>query len=103
MPPKHNSSSGWKCAGSKNSNGSSRTSGLRTKKAVTNIISTHLETLNTKKTLEQVMSKLKYVEKKFKEAEDYLRGTGVGIMSNDEKMGITKIQEKVLSLCPFYY
>ena len=49
------------------------------------------------------MSKLKYVEKKFKEAEDYLRGTGVGITSNDEKMGITKIREKVLSLCPFYY
>ena len=91
----------WKCTGSKNSNDSSRTSKL-TKKVVT-IISKHLEALNTKKTSDQFMSKLKYVETKFKEAEDFLRGTGVGITSNDEKMGITKIQEKVLSLCPFYY
>lgn len=92
----------WKCAGVKSSSGSTRTSGL-TKKAVTHIISRHLDTLHTKKTPEQIMSKMRYVEKKFKDAEDYLRSTGEGLNSNDEKMGITVIRDKVLSLCPFYY
>lgn len=80
----------WKCAGIRSSNGSTRTSGL-TKKAITGIISTYLDTLNTKKSPDQVMSKMRYVEKKFKETEDFLRNTGEGLTSNDEKMGITKI------------
>jgi len=56
-----------------------------------------------KKTSEQVMSKMRYVEKKFKEAEDFLRNTGEGLTFNDEKLGIAKIRDKVISTCPFYF
>ena len=92
----------WKCAGIRSSNGSTRSSAL-TKKAVTVIISMYLDTLSTKKSLDQVMNKMRYVEKKFKEAEDFLRNTSEGLTSNDKKLGITKIQEKVISICPFYF
>lgn len=56
-----------------------------------------------KKTCEQVMSKMRYVEKKFKEAEDFLRNTGEGLTSNDKKLEIAKIKDKVTSICPFYF
>ena len=92
----------WKCAWVKSSTGSTKTSGL-TKKAVTKIISEYLETLQTKKTPEQVMSRMRYIEKKFKDAEDYLRNTGEGITATDDKMEIVGICDKVLSICPFYY
>lgn len=32
-----------------------------------------------------------------------MRNTGEGLTSNDEKMGITKIRQKVISICPFYF
>lgn len=92
----------WKCAGIRNPSGSMKTSGL-TKKAVTGIISNYLESLNTKKSTDQIMSKIRYLEKRFKEAEDFLRNTGEGLTSNDEKMGISKIRDKVLSICPLYF
>ena len=80
----------WKCARVKNANGGTRTSGL-TKKAVTYLISEYLDTLQTKKSPDQVMSKMRYSEKKFKEAEDFLRNIGEGLTFFDEKMGVTKI------------
>ena len=92
----------WKCVGIKSSTRSTKTSGL-TKKAVTKIISKYLKILQTKKTPEQVMSKMRYIEKKFKEAEDYLRNTSEGLTTVDVKMGIMVIRDKVLSICPFYY
>ena len=92
----------WKCAGIRTPIGSSKTSAL-TKKAVTSLISIYLETVNVRKNPEQVMNKMRYVEKKFKEAEDYMRSTGGGITNTDEKLEITKIQKKVISICPFYY
>ena len=92
----------WKCAGVKNANGGTRTSGL-TKKAVTYFISEYLDTLQTKKSPDQVMSKMKYIEKKFKEAEDFLRNTGAGLTSFDEKMGVSNIRQKLFSICPFYF
>ena len=92
----------WKCDGIKSSTGLARTSGL-TKKAVTKIISKYLETLQTKKTPERVMSRVRYIEKKFKEAEDYLQNTVEGLTTVDDKMGIMVICDKVLSICPFYY
>ena len=92
----------WKCVGIRNSNGSMKTSALA-KRAVTSIISAYLESLNTKKILEQVMNKMRYMEKKFKEVMDFLQSTGEGLTSNDEKLGITKIREKVVSICPFYF
>ena len=49
------------------------------------------------------MSKMRYTEKKFKEAEDYLRNISEGLTTADEKMGIMAIRDKVLSICPFYY
>ena len=92
----------WKGAGIRNASGATRTSGL-TKKAVSVTISNFLDTFNTKKTSEQVMSKMRYIEKKFKEAEDFLRNTGEGLTSTDEKLGIAKIKDKVISICPFYF
>ena len=92
----------WKGSGIRNAGGATRTSGL-TKKAVTITISNFLDKLHTKKTSEQVMSKMRYVEKKFKEAEDFLRNTGERLSSTDEKLGIAKIKDKVLSICPFYF
>ena len=38
---------------------------------------------------------MRYIEKKFKEAEDYLRNTGEGLTTADEKMGIMAIRDKV--------
>ena len=32
-----------------------------------------------------------------------MRNTGEGLTSNDEKLGITKIRDKVISICPFYF
>ena len=49
------------------------------------------------------MSKMRYVEKKFKEAEDFLRNIGKGLTSTDEKLGIAKLKDKVTSICPFYF
>ena len=49
------------------------------------------------------MSKMRYVEKKFKEAEDFLRNIGEGLTSTDEKLGIAKLKDKVTSICPFYF
>ena len=49
------------------------------------------------------MSRMRYIEKKFKDGEDYLRNTGQGITVADDKMGIVGIRDKVLSICPFYY
>ena len=83
-------------------NGGTRTFGL-TKKAITYLISKYLDTMQTKKNPDEVMSKMRYSEKKFKEAKDFLRNTSEGLTSFDEKMGITKIREKVLSICPFYF
>ena len=42
------------------------------------------------------MSKMRYVKKK---AEDFLRNTGEGLTSTDEKLGIAKIKDKVISIC----
>jgi len=92
----------WKGAGIKNSSGATRTSWL-TKKAVIVTIFNFLKTLHTKKTSEQVMSKMRYVEKKFKEAKDFLRNIGEGVTSNDKKLGIAKIRDKVISICHFYF
>ena len=92
----------WNGAGIRKASGATRTSGL-TKKSVDVTISNYLDTFNTKKTSDQVMSKMRYVEKKFKEAEDFLRNTGEGLTSNDEKLGIAKIRDKVTSICPFYF
>jgi len=94
----------WKFAGIRNPNGSSTRTYSLTKKAVTCLISKFLDQLQTKKTPKQVMSKMRYIEKKFKEAEDYVRNTGgKGLTSIDEKLGITRIQEKVISICPVYF
>jgi len=46
---------------------------------------------------------MRYIEKKFKEEEDFLRNTGKWLTSNDEKLGIAKIKDKVISICPFYF
>jgi len=48
----------WKCARIRNPNGFARTSVL-TKKTVTSMISVYLEKVNTKKSLEEVMSKMR--------------------------------------------
>ena len=88
----------WKGAWIRNASGATRTSGL-TKKAEFITISNLLDTFNTKKTFEQVMSKMRYVKKKFKEAEDFLRNTGEGLTSTDKKLGIAKIKDKVTSIC----
>ena len=88
----------WKGAWIRNASGATRTSGL-TKKAEFITISNLLDTFNTKKTFEQVISKMRYVKKKFKEAEDFLRNTGEGLTSTDKKLGIAKIKDKVTSIC----
>ena len=44
------------------------------------------------------MNKMRYVKKEFKEVD-----TSKGLTTTNEKLGITKIQEKVISICPFYY
>lgn len=46
---------------------------------------------------------MKYVEKKFKDAENFLRNTCEGLTSTDEKMVIAKIKNKVIFICPFYF
>ena len=61
----------WKCAGVKNVNGGTRTSAL-TKKAITYLIFEYLDTMQTKKSPNQVMSKMRYTGKKFKKAKDFL-------------------------------
>jgi len=92
----------WKGVGIRNASGATRTSRL-TKKTIIIIISNFLDTLNTKKISEHVMSKMRYVEKKFKEVEDFLRNTGEGLTSTDEKLGIAEMRDKVISICPFYF
>ena len=49
------------------------------------------------------MSKMRYVEKKFKIAEDFLWNTREGLTTVDEKMGIMAIWEKFIFLYSFYY
>ena len=49
------------------------------------------------------MRKMRYIEKKFKEAEDYLRNTSEGLTAADDKIGIMVIRNKFLSICLFYY
>jgi len=78
----------WKYVKVKSSNGSTRTSQL-TQKAIACQILEFLNIMQAKKISKQIMSKMKYVEKKFKEAEYYLQNTCKG--SIDEKMEITKM------------
>ena len=89
-------------AGIINASATTQTSGF-TKKVVFVIISNFLDTFNMKKTSEQVMSKMRYIEKNFKEAEDFLRNTSEGLTSTHGKLGIAKIKDMVTSICPFYF
>ena len=89
----------WKGACIRNASRVTRTSGL-TKKAIIVTISNFLDTLHMKKTSEQVMSKMRYVKKKFKEAENFLRNTGEGLTSTDEKLGLLKSE---IRLSPFVH
>lgn len=91
----------WKGAGMRRSGGSQQTSGW-TKKKVCESISTYLATRNVLKDVDQVKNKMRHIEKKYKEAKDFLRNTGEGLTTDDAKMGETFIREKVLRLCPFF-
>jgi hypothetical protein len=72
------------------------------KKKVCASISTYLVTRGVFKDSKQIKNKMKYIENKYKKAKDFLRNTGEGLTTDDAKMGIIAIREKVLRLCPFF-
>lgn len=72
------------------------------KKSVAGLISDSLKEHHVTKTVVQVLNKMCYLEDKYKDDKDFLHATGEGLSTEDEKMAISSIREKVYQKCLFY-
>lgn len=91
----------WKCAGIRNAEKKNRTSSMP-KKSMASLISDYLKDHHVIKSVDQVLNKMRYVEDKYKDAKDFLHATGEGLSTEDEKMAVSTIRDKVYQKCPFY-
>lgn len=91
----------WKCGGKTNANKRIRAPRM-SKKALATLISTYFKQNQKTKSTDQILNKMRYIEDRYKEVRDFLNSTGEGLSTDDEKMSITSIREKVLQRCPFY-
>ena len=72
------------------------------KKALATLISTHFKQNQKTKSTDQIHNKMRYIEDRYKEVRNFLNFIGEGLSTDDEKMSINSIREKVLQRCPFY-
>jgi hypothetical protein len=72
------------------------------KRSVAALISDYLKDHHVIKSMDQVLNKMHYVENKYKDAKDFLQATGEGLFTEEEKMGISTIKDKVYQKCPFF-
>ena len=91
----------WKCGGKMKADKKIRAHGT-SKKSLATLISTYFKQNQKTKSTDQIINKMRYIEDRYKKVKDFLNSTGEGFSTNDEKMSITSIREKVLERCPFY-
>ena len=85
----------WECGGKMNAKKRIRALGM-SKKALNTLISMFFKQNHKTKSTEQILNKMRYIDDRYKEVRDFLNSIREGLSTNDEKMAITSISEKVL-------